>query len=46
MKLIVALIRPEKREAIQQALDEPGVGSHRPGSPSLLRRGAMWASRT
>lgn len=26
MKLIVAFIRPEKREAVQQALDEPGVG--------------------
>ena len=26
MKLIVALIRPERLEAVQQALDEPGVG--------------------
>jgi nitrogen regulatory protein PII len=26
MKLIVGFIRPEKLEAVQQALDEPGVG--------------------
>ena len=26
MKLIVAVIRPEKLEAVQQALEEPGVG--------------------
>ena len=26
MKLIVALIRPERLEAVQEALDEPGVG--------------------
>lgn len=26
MKLIVAVIRPEKLEAVQEALDEPGVG--------------------
>jgi nitrogen regulatory protein P-II 1 len=26
MKLIVAVIRPERLEAVQEALDEPGVG--------------------
>ncbi|HUL79436.1 MAG TPA: P-II family nitrogen regulator [Vicinamibacteria bacterium] len=26
MKLIVAMIRPDKLEAVQEALDEPGVG--------------------